>query len=412
MKKIFKLELFRGKNIDLSEHISFYEYALEMEKISRLQMSSENKINIDCERHISDLSFSADASLLAAVSQDNLISVFNLRTGKIKDIIYSRTKLYHKEYFYDKTICFADNERLLAISDNGVSLLKIGKNQNNFNYFLPKFFTALTFDRYEKRLHGLSTLYVGDSWGHISQLDINDGKIVRTIYRFEDEIINKIAIAKAKLYLAVITYTPSQQYKLSILINKYTQIAYKTILTILPDDLFFSEKNTLILSWKCYDFEYKISKQFNKLKLEFSSSEPKPKLEKPLPAMIPEKIIDSLCNIKDWEYSDPYFILIGIYYNLMCWKLDYKKPRLLWALGSIGNNFKHSIFYKNNNVPAKKRDNPVENKKSLMFSWEIRSFLNNITLENKNSFIERKQTYEKLKSSGDFPQNIFNPGVK
>ena len=49
--------------------------------------------------------------------------------------------------------------------------------------------------------------------------------------------------------------------------------------------------------------------------------------------------------IKDWEYSAPYLILIGINYNLVCCKLHNKKPSLLWALGSIENNFRHSIFY-------------------------------------------------------------------
>lgn len=402
MKEMYQLHLYQGNKRQVVNDNSFYKYALKMEKIHGLP---EDEIDIDFERHISDLSFNSDASLLAAISKDNLITVFNLHTRKIKDIIYPHVKLYHKKFSYDKTICFASNARVVAISNNGVSSWKIGEYHHNLNYLLPKFYTALTLDRSAGRLYGLSNLYIGDSWGHISRLDINDGRVVKTIYQFEDEIVNKMAISEAKSYLAVITYTPSQQYKLSILINKYTEIAYEKTLCVLPDDFYFSESNTLILSVKCYDFEYKIYKQLNKLKLSLLSSEPKPKSVKHLPNMIPEKILNILGIIKDWEYSAPYLILIGIHYNLMCWKLDKGKSCLLWALGSIGNNFKHSAIY--NNVPAKKRNEPVVSK-----SWEIRAILDNTIFENKNSFIEKKQSYEKLKLSGIFPQNILNPGVK
>ena len=270
---------------------TFPSNALRMDKISRLQVLHGEDIDTDFYRHVSELVFNSDASLLAVISKNNLITIFNLRTKKIKDIIHSHVKLYHKrKNFYDKTMCFVDNNTLLTLSDNGIFSWKISKYDNdNLNYLSPKFFTTFTFDPSDKRLYGVSNLYVGDSWGYISQLDINDGRIVRTIYQFEDEIINKMAISEVELYLAVITYTSSQQYKLYILIDKYTKIAYQKILPTLPDALYFSPGNMLILSSKYYDFEYQISESSNKLKLTSLSQEPKPKAEKLLPTIIPEK---------------------------------------------------------------------------------------------------------------------------
>ena len=308
------------------------------------------------------LAFNPETSLLATADKNNVITIFNLQNQKIIALINSPNQFHEVKSLSCRMICFSDNQTLLTLSNQGISVWDLEGYLDNhlFDFSIPRFFSTLTFDTSEQK-NNLPCLYAGDMWGNVSELDIHRGSILKTICRFEGEIIEKMITYGTKTYFVIVTYIPDMGCnKLYILMNQYTQIGFEGVLALLPNSIYFSSENHLILSVNFGDFDYEISSNSSsQLMLKLVNTELRNPPEKPLPNIYIPEILKILIKITDWEYSNPYLILMGINFTILCCKLEKDKIDFLWATGPIGNNFQYSTLNKTKNL-SKKNLNKLE----------------------------------------------------
>ncbi len=412
--------------------------------------------------NIVGLAFNQEVSLLAALSKNNLITLFNLRTKKILTIIHCSNEMSDTCYYSNRIIHFANNYSLLTIANKGISLWDLSSyvENNLFNYTLPRSFTALTFNYPDESTNSLK-LYAGDNWGNICELDILRGDVIKILCRFQDHIIHSMVISRNNHYLVLaVTHLKTNDknlYFLTLPVQKYPVIIYGGKLSIIPEKIEFDEKERLVL-FKCitekYNYEitsnstnskYNLvlmsisteqkveasiikliwknrefagkpvlieqgnkfilygmsekgewnfthglnSNKFEKLNLK-KTAENKYQLadtdqelyfinaseiseniyeeikskkahtyglevrfidrdilvgaKTPLPKNLEPIIKNILYEWVDYYYSNPFIILLGISFDLVCCRVDQEKIKLLWTSGTIGNNFYGSSF--------------------------------------------------------------------